>query len=802
MQRVSLTAPFEVFEKSEILQGIHQRFEKQAQKYPLRTATKDPEQTLAYATLNDAANNIAQTILKKKGPMAGQVAFVLENTGSAIATLIGILKANKSYVPLDPSFPKERTAYMFDYSESELILTDYAHRDLAAAVAGRTVPVLLIDDVDIKKPAENPDLKIDPMCMAYLLFTSGSTGKPKGIAFCHRNLLHTTMCLINNLQISADDRMTQLHSTSFAASVVDIYCPLLNGGSVYPWDVKTRGIAGLSSWLQREAVTCIQWIPTPFRQLMGSLKEGEQFGSVRFVVMASEPLTRREFDLYRAHFPNDCTLVNQIGTSESYNYYLFFANKDTIFEGSNVPAGYPVSGDREVLLLDENRAEVGPGQIGEIAIRSEFMSLGYWRNPELTDKAFLRDDNGTAKKIYLTGDLGKRLDDGCLIHLGRKDFQVKIRGYRIELPEVEIAFKNFKHIRDVAVAAQPDRDGELRLIGYYISDNGKDFSVTELRRELATNLPDYMIPQVFVRMSEFPMTPSGKIDKKSLPAPDESRPVLDNELVAPATALEATLAEIWKDVLGCKDLGVTDDFFELGGDSLHATIMLQLIETRCGLELGYTVLFKAPRIRDLAVLIEQARLESRVGRVGVLGETSGWKKERLLRGLFNRILQVLALYGPGASNLRVWLHRLRGVRIGQNVTIGTAAILETACPQLIRIGDDVAIGIRNVIIGHFSDSTDHRADGRGATVRICNNVYLGPSVTVLPNVTIGEGSVVTAGSVVNKSVSPGTMVQGNPARPVAFCGVPLVGRGCSYEKFLRHLRLIEVPGSNKSGSER
>ena len=237
--------------------------------------------------------------------------------------------------------------------------------------------------------------------------------------------------------------------------------------------------------------------------------------------MASEPLTRREFDLYRAHFPDDCTLVNQIGTSESYNYYLFFANKDTIFEGSNVPAGYPVSEDREVLLLDENRAEVGPGQIGEIAIRSEFMSLGYWRNPELTEKAFLRDDNGTAKKVYLTGDLGKRLDDGCLIHLGRKDFQVKIRGYRIELPEVEIAFKNFKHIRDVAVAARPDRDGELRLIGYYISDNGKDFSVTELRRELATNLPDYMIPQVFVRMSEFPMTPSGKIDKKSLPAPDE-----------------------------------------------------------------------------------------------------------------------------------------------------------------------------------------------------------------------------------------------------------------------------------------
>ena len=681
MPRIELCNPFDTFEKSEIHQGIHQRFEKQAKKYALRTAVKDPDQTLTYETLNNTANNIAHAILRKKAPRAGQVAFVLENTAYAISTLLGILKANKSYVPLDPSFPKDRTAYMFEYSESELIVTDSAHRDLAAAIAGKTVPILLIDDIDIRRSAENPNLTTDPQCMAYLLFTSGSTGKPKGIAFCHRNLLHTTMCLINNLHISADDRMTQLHSTSFAASVVDIYCPLLNGGSVYPWDVKTRGIAGLSSWLRREAVTCIQWIPTPFRQLMGSLKEGEQFGSVRLVVMASEPLTRREFDLYRVHFPDHCTLVNQIGTSESYNYYLFLANKNTIFEGSNVPAGYPVSEDREVLLLDENKAEVGPGEIGEIAIRSEFMSLGYWRNPELTEKAFLRDGKETSKKVYLTGDLGKRLDDGCLVHLGRKDFQVKIRGYRIELPEVEFAFKHIKHVRDVAVVARPGLDGDLKLVAYYISDSGKDFSVTELRRELAGNLPDYMIPQLFVRMSEFPMTPSGKIDKNSLPAPDESRPVLDNELVTPTTALEATLSEIWKEVLRCKDLGVTDNFFELGGDSLHAAEMLYLVETHCGVELGYTVLFNAPRIRDLAVLIERARLESRVGRVGIVGEGSGWKRERLLRGLVNRILQVLALYAPGASSVRVWLHRVRGVRIGQNVAIGTAAILETACPQ-------------------------------------------------------------------------------------------------------------------------
>lgn len=790
--RVKPTNEFCRFEPSEIFQGIHQRFEKQAKKYGPRVAVKDPERALTYAELNTAANNVAHAILKTTGRGAGQVAFVLQNDAYGIVALLGILKAGKSYVPLDPLFPKERTAFMLNSSESKLILTDYAHHGVAQDISGGAHPMLMIDDIDLKKAADNPECPVDPESMAYILFTSGSTGQPKGIAFGHRNLLHTTMCLINNLHIAAEDRMTQLHSTSFAASVVDIYCPLLNGGSVYPWDVKVRGLSGLSKWLMQEEVTSIQWIPTPFRRLMDTLKEEEKFHSARLLVMASEPLTRREFDLYRQHFDDRCLLVNQMGTSESYNYYLFFANKESVFEGTNVPAGYPVSEDREVLLLDEKRKEVAEGEIGEIAIRSEYMSLGYWQNPELTGKAFLSDPKGPAKKIYLTGDLGRRLEDGCLIHLGRKDFQVKVRGYRIELPEVEFAMKHLDGIRDVAVMVRFDQKDEQKLVAYYISDRNEDLSVTELRLKLAEKLPDYMIPHAFVRMREFPMTPSGKIDKKSLPMLDEGRPLLDNKMVAAKTELEDNLIKIWKGVLGYKELGVTDDFFELGGDSLQAAEVLHLVEMHCGVELGYSALVKAPRIADLAILIEQAKLESRAGFVGVVSENqAGSKGEKLLRGLLNRVLQVLALYAPGLTTLRVWLHRLRGVRIGKNCAIGTSAIIETAHPELVWIGDNVAIGIRNVIIGHFSDSIDRNKNTNEPTVRICNNVYIGPTVTILPNVTIGEGSVITAGSVVNKSVPPKTMVQGNPARPIATCGVPLVGEGRTYEDFLRHLRLIE-----------
>jgi amino acid adenylation domain-containing protein len=792
--RIKPSKPFDRFEKAEIYQGIHQRFEKLAARYSQLAAIKDPERTLTYEALNSAANNVAHAILKKAGHGGGQVAFVLQNDAYAIIALLGILKARKSYVPLDPLFPKDRTAFMLENSDSKLIVTDYSHQGLAHDISGGTIPMLVIDEVDLKKPVDNPGGEVDPESMAYILYTSGSTGRPKGIAFGHRNLLHTTMCLINELHISPEDRMTQLHSTSFAASVVDIYCALLSGASVYPWDVKSRGISGLSKWLMLEEVTSIQWIPTPFRQLMETLEEQEKFQSARLLIMASEPLTRREFDLYRQHFLDDCLLVNQIGTSESYNYYLFFANKESAFQGSNVPAGYPVSEDREVLLLDDQRKEVAPGEIGEIAVCSDYMSLGYWRNPELTEKVFIRDPRGTTKKAYLTGDLGRRTEDGCLTHLGRKDFQVKVRGYRVELPEIEFALKQLDNVRDVTVMARSDQKGELKLVAYYISNHNEDLSVSELRRKLADKLPDYMIPHAFVRMRDFPMTPSGKIDKNSLPEPGDERPLLDNDLVRARTELEDTLTMIWRKVLGSKGLGVTDNFFELGGDSLQAARVLHLVEMHCAVQLGYSALLKAPRIADLAVLIEQAKLEARVGAVWFIDESpGGFAKERFLRALLNRILQVLALYAPGLTSLRVWLHRLRGVRIGNNVAIGTSAIIETAHPRLVWIGDNVAIGIRNVIIGHFSDSIDRSRQGSGPTVRICNNVYLGPNVTILPNVTIGEGAVVTAGSIVNKSIAPGMMVQGNPARPIATCGVPLVGEGCTYEEFLQHLRLIDNP---------
>ncbi len=435
MPRLKPDNPFERFEKSQIHQGIHQRFAQQVKKYSKRLAIKDPERTLTYEAANHEANSIARAILKRSDRGVGQVAFLLHNDAYAITTLLGILKAGMSYVPLDPLFPRDRTAFMLDNSESKLIVTNNAHRNLAREISGGRVPILLVDEIDLAARTSEISCDVDPESMAYILYTSGSTGKPKGIAFSHRNLLHTTMCLINRLHVCQDDRMTQLHSTSFAASVVDIYCPLLNGASVYSWDVKARGIGRLAKWLIEEKVTSVQWIPTPFRQLMATFNEdGVVFPDVRLLIMASEPLTRREYDLYRMRFSDHCLFVNQMGTSESYNYALCFVNKQSSFDGSSVPAGYSVSEDREILLLDDSLNTVPPGEIGEIAIKSKYMSIGYWRNAELTKEKFLQRSDGDPRTVYLTGDLGRLLENGCLIHQGRKDFQFKIRGYRVGTP--------------------------------------------------------------------------------------------------------------------------------------------------------------------------------------------------------------------------------------------------------------------------------------------------------------------------------------------------------------------------------
>jgi thioesterase domain-containing protein len=407
----------------------------------------------------------------------------------------------------------------------------------------------------------------------------------------------------NAFHLAHDDRLTLLHSCSFSSALVDIFCALLNGATLYPWDVKQQGLVGLADWLVEQGVNVFNWSPTPFRYFVETASATASRLSFRLLVLGSEPVTQRDFELYREHFPAECLFANRLGTSETNNFRLYFANRETVLEGHVVPVGYAVA-DQAVLLLDDQGHAVAPGQVGQIAIQSSYLALGYWRRPELTEAVFLPDPNGGNERIYLTGDLGRMRSDGCLEHLGRKDFQVKIRGHRIETAEIETAIAALESVRDVVVVAR-ERLGEQHLVAYLVLAKQAPLDTADLKHLLGQSLPDYMVPNTYVKLDELPVTATGKTDRKALPDPDWGALPETRGYVSPCNSTQAILTEIWGRLFGCRQVGIHDDFFEMGGYSLLAASLFAQIDDRFGQRLPLSTLLTAPTIAQLAEILAQ-----------------------------------------------------------------------------------------------------------------------------------------------------------------------------------------------------
>lgn len=609
--RLTVTRPadFVEFHKESVLQGIHERFEEQVRLYPQKVALKTRDTAYTYAETNGFANSIAEAILSASGTELGQVAILQPNTPEIIISILAALKAHKAYVPLDPGFPQERLKMMLEDAEPVVLLTEDKYVGLAEELAGRRVRIINTSCVTQYADAPNPGLLCDPLDRAYILYTSGSTGRPKGILFLHRNLLHTTMCLVNQLFFSPSDRVTWLHSASFAASVVDIYCCLTTGGTLYPWDPKIHGFTGLADWLCEEQVTTFQWIPSAFRQFLRTVPEDFILSDIRIVVMASESLTVREVELFRRHFPVGSHLVNQVGTSESYNYRLYPVNHTIPIEAATVAGGYSVSEDRQVLILDEQLRELPGGQVGEIGVKSNYMSAGYWRDPALTASKFTHV-NGDNMPVYLTGDLGRLEPDGCLIHLGRKDFQVKLRGHRVELAEVEHALSAAPGVTDAAAWVVKNQLGDDQLVGYVLVDSRGRFDQKSVENYLESRLPDYMIPRHYVVLDALPTLPTGKVNRKGLPNPFDrmellARPVQSDASDSPqSVSLKEAIVGIFQELLQVEDIDAESNFIRLGGDSLLVAVLMHRIYEQFHIEIDIDGFTDSPTPNRLADLIE------------------------------------------------------------------------------------------------------------------------------------------------------------------------------------------------------
>ncbi|MGH7832899.1 MAG: non-ribosomal peptide synthetase [Candidatus Binatia bacterium] len=591
----------ESFPKEEVERSIPDRFEKMVRLHGDRVAVKTSDRILTYDELNRSANRVAGTILPYCASKEKPVALLLDQGPAFIAALLGVLKTGNFYVPLDPAFPHGRCAYMLEDSTSRLILTDNKGVSMAARLAGNVRRVINVDDLWNGVSDENLGLALSPETLACALYTSGSTGQPKGVLHSHSSVLHMTMNFTHALRLEKDDRVTLPYSPTTMGSLRTIFLALLNGAAVLTFDIKKEGLDHFAAWLQSEKVTILRLGPTAFRHFIDTLSGREKFPDIRMIYLGGEPIYKKDAESHKKHFSENCLLVAGLGATETGIVLFYVVDKQTEIAGSMVPLGFPAE-DTEVLLLDEAGDEVGLAEIGEIAVKSRYLSCGYWRNPALTKARFLTGGESSLR-IYRTGDLGRRLPDGSFVHCGRADFQVKIRGYRVEVAEIEMALIEYGGIKEAVVVGREDRLGGQILVAYAVPVVSAALRVGDLRSFLKRKLSDYMIPSAFVVLDRLPLLPNGKIDRRALPAPSGRRPMLDSPFVAPRDPIEEELAKIWAQVLSLDDVGIHDNFFELGGHSLAAARVISQVIKRFQLEIPLPFLFQSPTIAEMARVI-------------------------------------------------------------------------------------------------------------------------------------------------------------------------------------------------------
>jgi amino acid adenylation domain-containing protein len=589
---------FEKFHKEDIEESIPARFEKQACKHPARPAVRVKGQGLTYEELNIAANRVAHSILACCGRAEEPIALVFKQGAPLIIAMLGAMKAGKACVPLDESLPRAKAVQVLEDVQTRLILTDGDHLSSVHELAGAPCKALNVEQLSPGVACENPGLAISPNQIAYIHYTSGSTGEPKGVVWNHRNELYGILLKTNALHISCDDRVSLLRSNNVGATR-DMLLALLNGACLFPLEVKDAGLANLGKWLIDEEISVYTSVATVFRHSLRSLAENDKLPSVRLVHIGGEPVTKTDVDLYRKHFSDECQFVNRYSISETQAISYYFINKQTEIIGERVPVGYPL-GDNEVLILDESGNRLGANQTGQIAVRSWCLASGYWRRPELTSTKFLPDPTGGGTRMYLTGDLGYMLPDGCLVHVGRMDFQAKIRGHKVEMTEVEMTLLEICGVKEAAVISSDSSDDAKRLIAYIVPQQGYKPTTRELRRLLRAKIAAHMLPSQFVILDSLPLTTSGKIDRRALPAPKDTRSTLDVLYVEPRTVVERVLAGIWADAMGIDRVGAHDDFSELGGDSLTAAQIVAKVNHIFSLRIPVKTLFGTPTVSSLA----------------------------------------------------------------------------------------------------------------------------------------------------------------------------------------------------------
>ena len=583
---------------------IHELFEEQVRRTPRATAVIFRDQRLTYEQLNHRADQLAR-LLRHRGVGPDQlVALCVERSPEMIIGLLGVLKAGGAYVPLDPHHPPERLRFVLGDCSPRVLLTQGYLRDALTA----DVPEVIGLDEDWRRfiEEESSDFRagatgMTPHNLAYVIYTSGSTGTPKGVMVEHGGVVNFLNSLQRILGVEAQDSLLAVTTISFDIAALEIYLPLVSGARVVLAEQESLADPRrLIAALEEHGVTLMQATPASWKLLLSGGWSGRRELQA---VCGGEALST---DLAGEILGRVGTLWNLYGPTET----TIWSSCHQIGESAAGPAstesiGRPI-GNTQIYFLDEHRRPVARGVVGELCIGGLGVARGYLNRAQLTAERFLADPFSTeaGARLYRTGDLGRWRADGTIEYLGRNDHQVKLRGFRIELGEIEARLRQCRGVKDTAVLAREDTPGEKRLVAYVVvADKTAAPNTEELRAHLKAALPDYMIPSAMVVLESFPLTPSGKLDRRALPPPEHSAYV-NRRYAAPEGHTEEVLADIWSQMLQVARIGRHDDFFELGGHSLLGVRMLLRAAERLGAHLPPMAVFQYSTVARLAELVE------------------------------------------------------------------------------------------------------------------------------------------------------------------------------------------------------
>lgn len=609
---------------------LHELFEDQVERTPDHPALAYEDGRLTYRELNARANQLARILRSSGVGPEVPVGVFMERSMEMVISLYGILKAGGAYVPLDPEYPYERVAFMLEDTKVPVILTQ---KHLLGSIPPHSARTLCVDSewADIaRERTDNLTSGVRSDNLAYIIFTSGSTGRPKGAMNEHRGIVNRLVWMQDEYRLNASDRVIQKTPYSFDVSVWEFFWPLLYGATLV---VARPGGHRDSAYLVRTIVdygiTTIHFVPSML-QIFLEDRNVEKCRSLKRVICSGEALPydlqERFFNLLEAELHN---LYGPTEAAVDVTYWACRRDSDLHL----VPIGRPVA-NTQTYILNRYMQPVPIGIPGELYLGGIQVGRGYMNRPELTAEKFIPDPfrQEPEARLYRTGDLCRYLPDGNIEYIGRTDFQVKIRGLRIELGEIEFVIGQHPDIRDAVVVARND-GGDKRLVAYMIAKDGQKVNVDELRAHLKEKLADYMVPSAFIQMDSFPLTSSGKVDRRALPVPEGKRQI-ETVFVAPESEIEKAVAEIWKDVLKLEKVGTRDNFFDLGGHSLLLVRVMNRIQQSLGKDVTIVDMFQRPTIHDLARFLAEERKD--VPSSDAIRDRAAKQRETLQRQLKGR----------------------------------------------------------------------------------------------------------------------------------------------------------------------